>query len=251
MVVRFLAILELYREGKVELAAGRDVRGDRGGMDEGEPGMTRRRRRRRTRGALEALFFVSDEPLTASVLAQALDLDRRAVEALCDRLQRELEDRGSGLVLRNIAGGWRLYTHPDTAPVVEQFVLSSRQARLTKAALETLAIVAYKQPVTRHQVSAIRGVNSDGVLRALVDRGLIEEAGREEAPGRPVLYATTPEFLERLGLPSLAALPSLAPLLGADAGRRGGRRRRARRTRPRATTEEADTAAAVARRATG
>ena len=167
--------------------------------------------------ALEALFFVSDEPITASVLAQALDLDRRAVERLCDRLARELEDRGSGLVLRNVAGGWRLYTHPDTAPIVEQFVLSSRQARLTKAALETLSIVAYKQPVTRHQVSAIRGVNSDGVLRALTDRGLIEEAGREETPGRPVLYGTTPGFLERLGLPSLASLPSLAPLLGVDA----------------------------------
>jgi len=120
-------------------------------------------------------------------------------------------------VLRNVAGGWRLYTHPDAAPIVERFVLSSRQARLTKAALESLAIVAYKQPVTRHQVSAVRGVNSDGVLRALVDRGLVEEAGREETPGRPVLYATTPQFLERLGLPSLAALPSLAPLLGADA----------------------------------
>jgi segregation and condensation protein B len=166
--------------------------------------------------ALEALFFVSDEPITASVLAQALDLDRRTVESLCDRLASDLEARGSGLVLRNIAGGWRLYTHPDTAPVVEQFVLSSRQARLTKAALETLAIVAYKQPVTRHQVSGVRGVNSDGVLRALVDRGLIEEVGRDEAPGRPVLFATTPGFLERLGLPSLASLPSLAPLLGVD-----------------------------------
>ena len=139
------------------------------------------------------------------------------VEGLCDRLAQELDDRGSGLVLRNVAGGWRLFTHPDTAPVVEQFVLSSRQARLTKAALETLAIVAYKQPVTRHQISAIRGVNSDGVLRALTDRGLIEEAGREETPGRPVLYGTTPGFLERLGLPSLASLPSLAPLLGIDA----------------------------------
>lgn len=167
--------------------------------------------------ALEALFFVSDEPLTSSVLAQAMELDRRTVEALCDRLQADLEERGSGVVLRNIAGGWRLYTHPDVAPAVERFVLSSRQARLTKAALETLAIVAYKQPVTRHQVSAIRGVNSDGVLRALTDRGLVEEAGREEAPGRPVLYGTTPQFLERLGLPSLAALPSLAPLLGVDA----------------------------------
>jgi segregation and condensation protein B len=167
--------------------------------------------------SLEALFFVSDEPLTASVLAQALDVDRRTVEALCDTLAHDLDDRGSGLVLRNVAGGWRLYTHPDAAPVVEQFVLSSRQARLTKASLETLSIVAYKQPVTRHQVSAIRGVNSDGVLRALTDRGLVEEAGREETPGRPVLYGTTPAFLERLGLPSLASLPSLAPLLGIEA----------------------------------
>src|SRR4029450_5084826 len=105
------------------------------------------------------------------------------------------------------------FTHPETQAVVEPFMLSSRQARLTKASLETLAIVAYKQPVTRHQVSPIRGVNPDGVLRALTDRGLIEEAGRDEGPGRPLLYGTTPQFLERLGLPSLAALPSLAPLL--------------------------------------
>jgi segregation and condensation protein B len=167
--------------------------------------------------ALETLLFVSDEPLTPAVLSQALELDRRTVEGLCDRLQGELEARGSGLVLRNVAGGWRLFTHPDCQPIVERFVLSSRQARLTKAALETLAIVAYKQPATRHQVSAIRGVNCDGVLRALVDRGLIEESGRDEGPGRAVLYGTTPQFLERLGLPSLASLPSLAPLLGLDA----------------------------------
>ena len=166
---------------------------------------------------LEALLFVSDEPLTPAVLSQAMELERRSVEGLCDRLQAELEARGSGLVLRNVAGGWRLFTHPDTQPIVERFVLSSRQARLTKAALETLAIVAYKQPATRHQVSAIRGVNSDGVLRALTDRGLIEEAGRDEGPGRALLYTTTPQFLERLGLPSLASLPSLAPLLDADA----------------------------------
>jgi segregation and condensation protein B len=169
--------------------------------------------------ALEALFFVSDEPLTASVLAQALEIDRREVEARCRRLADELEERASGVTLREVAGGWRLFTHPDTAPEVERFVLSSRQARLTKAALETIAIVAYKQPVTRHQVSSIRGVNSDGVLRALQDKGLIEEAGREDAPGRPALFATTPAFLERLGLPSLAALPSLPPLL--DAGEEG------------------------------
>jgi segregation and condensation protein B len=168
--------------------------------------------------ALEALLFVSDEPLTPSVIAQSLEVDRRTADALCDRLTKELEDRDAGVLLRNVAGGWRLFTHPDTAPEVERFVLSSRQARLTKAALETLAIVAYKQPVTRHQITSIRGVNSDGVIRALQDKGLVEEAGREEAPGRPILLATTPAFLERLGLPSLAALPSLAPLLGVDAG---------------------------------
>jgi segregation and condensation protein B len=167
--------------------------------------------------ALEALFFVSDEPLTTAVLAAALEVDRRRVDDLCAALQTRLEERGSGLVLRDIAGGWRLYSHPETAGVVEQFVLSSRQARLTKAALETLAIVAYKQPVTRHQISAIRGVNSDGVIRALQDRGLVVETGREEGPGRPMLYGTSPEFLERLGLSSLSALPSLAPLLGGDA----------------------------------
>jgi segregation and condensation protein B len=164
--------------------------------------------------AVEALLFVSDEPATAVALAQALGVERREAEELCEELARSYEDRGGGIVLRNVAGGWRLTTHPDASPVVEQYVLASRHVRLTKAALETLAIVAYKQPVTRHQVSSIRGVNSDGVLRALVDRGLVAEVGREETPGRPVLYGTTPEFLERLGLPSLAALPPLAPLLG-------------------------------------
>lgn len=163
---------------------------------------------------LEALLFVSDEPLAPAVIAQALEVDRRTADAMCERLATDLDDRGSGLVLRPVAGGWRLFTHPDSQSVVERFILSSRQARLTKASLETLAIVAYKQPVTRHQVSSIRGVNSDGVLRALTDRGLIEEAGRDEGPGRPHLYGTTPQFLERLGLPSLTALPSLAPLLG-------------------------------------
>jgi segregation and condensation protein B len=172
--------------------------------------------------ALEALLFVSDEPVPPVVLAQALELERRDVDDLCEELARGYEERGAGIVLRSVAGGWRLSTHPDAAPFVEQYLLSTRHARVTKAALETLAIVAYKQPVTRHQISAIRGVNSDGVLRSLVDRGLVAEVGREEGPGRPVLYGTTPEFLERLGLPSLAALPPLAPLLADDAGRSGG-----------------------------
>jgi segregation and condensation protein B len=164
--------------------------------------------------ALEALLFVSDEPVASVALAQALDVERRRVDELCVELARAYEERGAGITLRSVAGGWRLSTHPDAAPVIERYVLASRHARLTKAALETMSIVAYKQPVTRHQISGIRGVNSDGVLRALVDRGLVAEVGREEGPGRPVLYGTTPEFLERLGLPSLSSLPPLAPLLG-------------------------------------
>jgi segregation and condensation protein B len=164
--------------------------------------------------ALEAILFVADEPIAVDTLAAALDEERRTVETALEELSQALEARRSGLVLREIAGGWRLATQQDLAPFVEQFVLSSRHARLTKASLETLAIIAYKQPVTRHQITAIRGVNSDGVLRSLQDRSLIEETGREDVPGRPVLYGTTDEFLERLGLPSVQALPPLAPLLG-------------------------------------
>jgi segregation and condensation protein B len=159
---------------------------------------------------------VADEPLTSAVLAQVMEADRAAVEELLEQLAREYREAGSGLELRRVAGGWRMYTHPDASGVVERFVLSSRHTRLTRAALETLAIVAYKQPVTRHQVTAIRGVSSEGVLTALVDRGLLAEVGREEGPGRPILYGTTPQFLERLGLDSVADLPSLAPLLGSD-----------------------------------
>jgi len=164
---------------------------------------------------LEALLFVSDEPVAPVVLAQALDVDRADAESLCEELARAYEERGAGIALRNVAGGWRLTTGPESAPAVERYVLASRHARLTKAALETLAIIAYKQPVTRHQISSIRGVSSDGVLRALIDRALVAAVGREEGPGRPMLYGTTPEFLERLGLGSLASLPPLAPLLGA------------------------------------
>lgn len=164
--------------------------------------------------ALEAILFLADEPITVSLLAQAVERSRREVEALLSEMATELEARGSGIVLQNVAGGWRLVTNPVVAPYVEQFILSSRHARLTKASLETLAIVAYKQPVTRHQVSSIRGADSDGVLRALVDRGLVREVDRDEGPGRAILYGTTAEFLERLGLASLSDLPALAPLLG-------------------------------------
>lgn len=163
--------------------------------------------------ALEAVLFVAAEPVSSTVLAQLVERDRTAVEASLASMADEYEQAGSGIVLRNVAGGWRLFSHPTASPVVEKFILSSRHGRLTKAALETMAIVAYKQPVTRHQVAAIRGVNSDGVLSALVDRGLLEEVGRDEGPGRPLLYGTTPEFLERLGLASVGDLPPVAPLL--------------------------------------
>jgi segregation and condensation protein B len=171
---------------------------------------------------LEAVLFVADEPLSAVVLGQLVGTGRREAEALLERLAEEYHRAGSGLALRRVAGGWRLYTHAEAAPAVERFVLSSKHARLTRAALETLAIVAYKQPVTRHQVSAIRGVDSEGVLRALVDRGLLTEVGRDPGPGRPLLYGTTAEFLERLGLDSISDLPSLVPLLGEEGG--GGER---------------------------
>ena len=154
----------------------------------------------------------------ASVLAQALEVDRRTVEGLCERLARELEDRGSGLVLRNIAGGWRLVHPPghraDRRAVRLVLAASAPDQGLARDARRS-SRTSSPSPGIRSR--AIRGVNSDGVLRALTDRGLIEEAGREETPGRPVLYGTTPGFLERLGLPSLASLPSLAPLLGIDA----------------------------------
>jgi segregation and condensation protein B len=163
--------------------------------------------------ALEAILFVADEPLSSTVLAQAVEQSRREVETALQQMAGQYESDRWGVVLRQVAGGWRLMTHPEAAPFVEQFVLSARHARLTRASLETLAIVAYKQPVTRHQVSGIRGVNTEGVLRSLVDRGLIEEVGRDEGPGRPVLYGTTVQFLERLGLASLADLPPVAPFL--------------------------------------
>jgi segregation and condensation protein B len=181
-----------------------------------DPQETERRR------ALEAILFLADEPMSSTILAQAVEMGRREVEAALEDLAREYEDRGSGIALRRMGGGWRMLTHPEAAPYVEQFVLSSRHARLTKASLETLAIVAYKQPVTRHQVAGIRGVNCDGVLRSLVERGLLAEVGRDEGPGRAVLFGTTVEFLERLGLDSTADLPPVAPLLTDDGPQRVG-----------------------------
>jgi segregation and condensation protein B len=164
------------------------------------------------RAALEAVLLVTDEPVSAVTLAQVCERPTDEVERALVALAQEYTDQGRGFELRTVAGGWRLYTRPDCAPYVERFVLDGQQARLTQAALETLAVIAYRQPVTRSRVSAVRGVNVDGVVRTLLARGLITESGHDEDSGG-VLYRTTPLLLERLGLQSLEELPSLAPLL--------------------------------------
>lgn len=161
---------------------------------------------------LEAVLLVADEPVPAVVLAQVVEQPTEAVEAALQALADRYAARGSGIELRRIAGGWRWYTHEVCAPWVERFVRDGQQARLTQAALETLAVVAYRQPVTRARVSAVRGVNVDGVFRTLVARGLVAEVGTDADTGG-TLYGTTPLLLQKLGLDSLAELPSLAPLL--------------------------------------
>ncbi|WP_432479899.1 SMC-Scp complex subunit ScpB [Nocardioides sp. GXQ0305] len=164
------------------------------------------------RPSLEALLMVADQPLDEAVLAAAVGHPVVAVTEALAGLAADYDDHGRGFELRNVAGGWRYYTREEFAPVVESFVLEGQQARLTQAALETLAVVAYKQPVSRARVSAIRGVNVDGVMRTLLTRGLVEEAGRDGEHGA-TLYRTTGYFLERIGVTSLDELPELAPYL--------------------------------------
>jgi len=164
------------------------------------------------RPALEALLMVADQPLDVPTLASAAGHPVGEVEEALAALAAEYDEQGRGFELRNVAGGWRFYTREEFAPVVEAFVLEGQQARLTQAALETLAVVAYKQPVSRARVSAIRGVNVDGVMRTLLTRGLVEEAGQDSETGAN-LYRTTSYFLERIGVTSLDDLPELAPYL--------------------------------------
>jgi segregation and condensation protein B len=164
------------------------------------------------RPSLEALLMIADQPLDESTLASAVGAPVTAVSEALAGLAQEYTDQGRGFELRNVAGGWRYYTREELAPVVEAFVLDGQQARLTQAALETLAVVAYKQPVSRARVSAIRGVNVDGVMRTLLTRGLVEEAGQDHSSGAH-LYRTTAYFLERIGVTSLDELPELAPYL--------------------------------------
>lgn len=162
--------------------------------------------------ALEAVLMVADQPLDTTVLATAVGYPTGEVDDALRALAADYDEQGRGFELRQVGGGWRYYTRDDYAVVVEQFVLDGQQARLTQAALETLAVVAYKQPVSRARVSAIRGVSVDGVMRTLVTRGLVEESGHDHETGAH-LYRTTRYFLERIGVDALTDLPELAPYL--------------------------------------
>ena len=167
------------------------------------------------RASLEAIMLVADEPVSELVIAQVLELPREEIAAELRDLARSYSEEQRGFDLRAVAGGWRYYTRAECAPVVERFVSDGQEVRLTQAALETLAVVAYRQPVSRARVSAVRGVNCDGVMRTLVLRGLAEEAGADQETGA-VLFRTTGYFLERLGLASLDELPELAGFLPED-----------------------------------
>lgn len=164
------------------------------------------------RGAIEAVLMVIDEPVTEVALASALELPVEDVIGHLEALAEDYTEGNRGFTLRSVAGGWRVYSRSEYAPVVEKFLLDGQQAKLTQASLETLAVIAYRQPVSRSRVSAVRGVNVDGVVRTLLSRGLVEEVGADDEGGA-TLYGTTSYFLQRLGLGSLDDLPALAPYL--------------------------------------
>ncbi len=160
--------------------------------------------------ALEAILFVTESPIPTQELSEVLEIPAEAVEGMLEELSRSLEARGSGLVVRRVAQGWRLYSHPDAYPYLERFSTSATARKLSGAALEVLSVVAYRQPVSRGQIGEIRGVDSDSAVRSLERMGLIEEAARLDTPGHPAVYRTTDLFLEKLGLVSLDELPPLA-----------------------------------------
>ncbi len=159
--------------------------------------------------AIEAIILLATDPIEEQVLAQLLELPVAAVHTLCVQLAEGYREQRRGFEMVQVAGGWRYQTHADMAPYIERYVLDGQAARLSSAALETLAIVAYKQPISRAQMSAIRGVNVDGVLRTLMQRGYVTEVGQDTGPGQAILFGTTVDFLERLGLASLSDLPPL------------------------------------------
>ena len=160
-------------------------------------------------GALEAMLFVSDEPVSAATLARILDKKPSEVDSALYTLATRLEEEGRGIQLREVAGGWRFYSHPAYHDIIEQYVLSWDTRSLSQAALEALAVIAYHQPTTRSAISGIRGVNSDAVLSSLTEKGLVREVGRDSGPGNAILYGTTRAFLEKFGLRSLRDLPPL------------------------------------------
>jgi len=162
---------------------------------------------------LEAILLVADEPVPAGVLGEIVGSRLSQVEELLVELAGEYARDGRGFVLRAVAGGWRLYTNPAAGAAVEAFLHAGQRSRLTRAALETLAVIAYRQPVTRFQVAAVRGVNVDGVFRTLLARGLIQQVGSDDGPGQASLYGTAPAFLEQLGLNSLDQLPPIKDYL--------------------------------------
>lgn len=170
-------------------------------------------------GAIEAMLFVTDEPVGVIELADMLEVDPKLVERALVDLREKLEREQRGIQLREVAGGWRLYTHPAYHDLVEKYVLSWDTRKLSQAAMETLAIVAYLQPCTRAGVASVRGVNSDSSINSLVEKGLIREAGQADAPGNPTLYATTRGFLEKFGLRSVSDLPDLDEFAPDDATR--------------------------------
>lgn len=161
------------------------------------------------KGALEAMLFVTDEPVGTIALADMLEVEPAEVERALVDLRAQFEEENRGVQLREVAGGWRLATHPAYHELIERYVLSWDTRKLSQAALETLAVVAYSQPVTRAGVASVRGVNSDSSINSLVEKGLVREAGTADAPGNPMLYATTRAFLEKFGLRSVADLPDL------------------------------------------
>jgi segregation and condensation protein B len=161
------------------------------------------------RAAVEALLLLADEPMSIMTLAEATRTPVDDVATIVHELAAEYTDQGRGFDLREVAGGWRFYTRAECSPLIERWVLDGQQARLTQASLETLAVIAYQQPVSRGKVSAVRGVNVDGVIKTLLTRGLIQEAGHDGESGS-ILYRTTSYFLERLGISSLEELPPLA-----------------------------------------
>lgn len=160
--------------------------------------------------ALEAVLFVTEAPIPVSELAEVLEVPKKEVETLLQALDEDMKTRESGLVLRSAAGGWRIYSHPDAYPYLERFSSSATARKLSSAALETLAVVAYRQPVARSQISEVRGVDSDSAVRTLERLGLIEEKDRLDLPGHPAVYGTTDLFLEKMGLPTIEELPPLA-----------------------------------------